>query len=216
MTVKPLVDLIAKKVGSGQGIAPTTSELTSALSLVGSDAVETREHSIRFRKPGMGITLDGIAKGYIVDMACKTLAAYQIENFLINAGGDIRTKGTRLDGRPWRVAIQDPEKGVAYPDVIQMYDGAVATSGNYEIYYDREKMFHHIVNPKDGRCSQVDASVSVTAATAIQSDALSTSVFVMEPLHGIRFIESIPGCECLLISREGRISKSAGWKSHPA
>jgi thiamine biosynthesis lipoprotein len=163
----------------------------------------------------MAITLDGIAKGYIVDQAAALLAKNNINNFLINAGGDIRTKGQRQDRKPWAIAIQDPHKKKQYPDIIQMSDGAVATSGNYEVYFDQEKMFHHIVNPRTGMSPHADASVSVIAPTTMEADALSTSVFVMEPMEGIRFIDSLPRYECLILSTTGKMKKSKGWKSAP-
>ena len=136
---------------------------------------------------------------------------YGIENYLINAGGDIRVKGEKSRGRPWRIAIQDPEKRGNYPDVICMKEGAIATSGNYEIYFDREKLFFHIIDPRTGRSPLTDISVSVVSKTACDADALSTAVFVMKPEEGIRFINSLPKREAFIITRERRRLKSAGW-----
>jgi thiamine biosynthesis lipoprotein len=212
ISVKPVVDLFRKKFGGVQKKFPTKIELTRALELVGSDKIELKGRTIRFKKPGMGITLDGIAKGYIVDKASKILSDYQIKNHLINAGGDIRAMGAK-DMKPWTVAIQDPRKKKKYPDVIHIVDGAVATSGNYEIYFDREKMVHHIIDPKTGLSPNLSTSVSVLADTAMDADALSTSVFVMDPVNGVRFIDSIPGCECLMVVKGDKKIKSAGWKS---
>jgi thiamine biosynthesis lipoprotein len=213
MTVKPIVDLFKKSFKNGEGIRPDEAELDKALDLVGSDKIELTGHTIRFRRPGMGITLDGIAKGYIVDRASGVVKGHGIENHLINAGGDIRTIGVRKDRKPWTVAIQDPSKKKKYPDIIHMTNGAIATSGNYEVYFDREKMFHHIVDPKTGLSPKLSASVSVLADTAMEADALSTSVFVMNPTAGTRFINSLPACECLVLGREGKRVKSQGWKS---
>ena len=78
---------------------------------------------------------------------------------------------------------------------------------------DREKMFHHIVNPKTGLSPAVNTSVSVVAATAMDADALSTAVFVMNPSKGKQFIDSLSGRECLIIARGNRKIKSTGWKS---
>lgn len=213
ISVKPVVDLFKKNFSDNKSIMPNNRELDRVLNLVGSDKIEINGRTIRFKKPGVGITLDGIAKGYIVDRASKVLADHQVKNHLINAGGDIRTSGANLDKKPWTVAIQDPQKKRQYPDIIHMTNGAIATSGNYEVYFDREKMFHHIVNPKTGMSPDMSASVSVLADTAMNADALSTSVFVMKPAAGIRLIDSIPSCECLVISRTGKMLKSPGWKS---
>jgi FAD:protein FMN transferase len=213
ISVAPIVDLFKERLGNNGKTPPTESEIRTLLTSVGADSIVIQGKSIRFTKPGMAVTLDGIAKGYIVDRAADVLAKRKISNFLINAGGDIRTSGERQDRKPWTIAIQDPHKKKHYPDIITMRDGAIATSGNYEVYFDREKMFHHIVNPRTGLSPHADSSVSVKAPTTMEADALSTTVFVMNPKEGIRFINSLPRYECLVLSTKGAINRSRGWKS---
>jgi len=210
ITVMPLVDLY--KDSFARNHTPTDSEIDRALKLVGSDRLRFQSGSLHFADSGMGITLDGIAKGYIVDRASEVLSANGVTNHLINAGGDIRTKGLAAKGRAWTVAVQDPAKSKEYPDIITMKDGAIATSGNYEIYYDREKLFHHIINSRTGHSPQLASSVTVIAPTVMDADALATSVFVMEPKAGVRFINRQPDCECFVISKEGDFSHSNGWQ----
>ena len=161
----------------------------------------------------MGITLDGIAKGYIVDRASEILTRNGISNHLINAGGDIRTSGSAVKGKPWTIAVQDPAKKKEYPDVITMMSGAIATSGNYEIFYDNEKMFHHIIDSRTGHSPELSASVTVQASSVMDADALSTSVFVMQPAQGVNFIDSQQGCECFVVESSGATHKSLGWKT---
>ncbi len=213
ISVKPVVDLFRDKFSGKKPTRPSEREMREALKLVDASHIEVMGNSILLKKPGMGITLDGIAKGYIVDRAGDILAGDGIENYLINAGGDIRTSGRRQDGRPWTIAVQDPNKKHHYPDMIKMTDGAIATSGNYEVYFDREKLFHHIVNPQNGFSPITCSSVSVLAETAMDADALSTSVFVMGPRKGVHFVNSLPKCECLLVEKGNRKISSAGWKS---
>ena len=213
ISVKPLIDLLKERLSGIGKRPPSESELRKALELIDAADIQSTGRTIRFKKPGMGITLDGIAKGYVVDRASNVLADHQINNHLINAGGDIRTSGNRRDGKPWTVAIQDPHKGGHYPDIIHMTDGAIATSGNYEVYFDRERISHHIINPGTGLSPDANTSVSVTAETAMDADALSTSVFVMNAYRGIRFIDSIPKCECLVLDKGNRKIRSAGWKN---
>ena len=213
ISVKPVVDLFKEKFSHGQKMPPTEGELREALRLVNASNIEFEGSTLRFKHPGMGITLDGIAKGYIVDRASQVLARHRIKNHLINAGGDIRAMGHRRDKKPWTIAVQDPQKKKHYPDIIHITDGAIATSGNYEIYFDKEKMFHHIVNPNTGLSPDESTSVSVLAETAMDADALSTSVFVMNPERGTRFINSLPKCESLVVAKDNRKIKSAGWKN---
>jgi FAD:protein FMN transferase len=213
ITVKPIVDLFQQVPEGEKKARPTERELQDFLKLVDAGKVEIRDRSIHFMESGMGITLDGIAKGFIVDRASELLTSRGIENHLIDAGGDIRTRGSKQGKKPWTVAIQDPLKQGKYPDVVHMKDRAIATSGNYEIYFDREKMFHHIVNPRTGLSPHLASSVSVMAETTMEADALSTGVFVMGPGEGTQFINALQSCESLVISRNGAQSKSNGWKS---
>jgi thiamine biosynthesis lipoprotein len=208
ITVKPLVDLIKEKAEHN---GPSSAEIESVLALVDMNKVFVGTSHLTFRDAGMGITLDGIAKGYIVDRASRVLESHGIENHLINAGGDIRTRGMRSEKKPWTVAIEDPKKKKHYPDVIEMTTGAVATSGSYEVYFGRDKVFHHIVDPRSGWSPGHHVSVSVRAQSVMQADALSTAIFVLKPAAGLRLINSLDHSECLLIDGAGIQIRSTGW-----
>lgn len=209
ITVTPLIDLYKNSFAAGA--KPSDNEVQTMLTHIGTEHMTFSGGNISFTKPGMGITLDGIAKGYIVDKASEILSANGLQNHLINAGGDIRTVGSAAKSNPWTVAIQDPEKSKDYPNVIQMTNGAIATSGNYEIFYDNEKMFHHIVDAKTGLSPIQSSSVTVKTATVMDADALSTSVFVMQPAKGLAFINKRTDSECFIIGKDGATHQSNGW-----
>lgn len=211
ITVEPIIELYRKKFGQ-ENVPPTESELRDALALVGSEKIVISENSIRFKTEGMRITLDGIAKGYIVDKASQVLSSYGVKNHLINAGGDLRAAGSKRDKKPWRVAVQDPKADGRFKEIIQMSDGAVATSGSYEVYFDRERMFHHLVDSRTGKSPRENISVTVFAPTVTSADALSTSVFIMDPTTGTGFINGLPGTECLVIGTNETVLKSDGWR----
>ena len=209
VTVKPLMDLYQQTFAAGQ--KPTEQEIDKVLGTIGSAALRLDTNRISFQIPGMGITLDGIAKGYIVDRASKVLGDHGVTNHLVNAGGDIRTSGSAADDKKWTIAIQDPAKKREFPDIIKLADGAVATSGNYEAYYDQEKLFHHIVDPHTGHSPQLSSSISVTAPTVMDADALATALFVLEPREAVNLIETLPNSECFIINRDATINKSSSW-----
>jgi len=213
ISVAPVVDLFRDSLTGELPAEPTPQEISEALELVGSGNIRVSDRRIDFRKSGMGITLDGIAKGFIVDIVADALAECGVKNYLINAGGDIRAAGTKEGQQLWTVAVQDPAKAGPFPDTIHLMDAAVATSGSYEIYFDRNRMYHHIVNSRSGRSPTLGASVSVIAPSAMAADALATSTFIMGPSTGIDFVDSLPGCECLIVDKEGLQLKSKGWKS---
>lgn len=211
ITVKPLIDLYKEKFTNGH--TPAEGEIDKALTKVGTEALRFQAGTIAFTKADMGITLDGIAKGFIVDRASEILSAHGVTNHLINAGGDIRTSGAAAKGKPWTIAVQDPAKKKHYPDIITMMNGAIATSGNYEVYYDNEKMFHHIIDSRTGYSPHHAASVTVQAPSVMDADALSTSVFVLEPAAGLALINGQPGCECFVVAANGSSQHSLGWQA---
>lgn len=221
VTVQPLVDLLRHRglvdggsiPASGEGEMGPDAELSDVLQLVDGGAVEISDRSVRLRKSGMGVTLDGIAKGYVVDRMARILSGHGLQHWLIDAGGDIRTAGRREDGAPWRIGVQDPRKEGDLPDVIELSGGAVATSGSYEVYFDRSRTSHHIVSTGSGRSPTLCASASVAAPTAMAADALATTLFIMGPERGIPFIDSLRGCACLVVDADGRQRRSHGWRS---
>ncbi|MBN2419343.1 MAG: FAD:protein FMN transferase, partial [Deltaproteobacteria bacterium] len=173
ITILPVIEFF--KDSFKENKIPLENEIKEVLELVGSDKIEINGNTVRLKKKGMKITLDGLAKGYIVDMASRVLLDHGIKNHLINAGGDIKAAGLREDGRPWKVAIQDPAKKDNHLDVIEITDSSVATSGNYENYFDAEKIFHHIADPKTGFSPVLNSSASIIAPTAMEADALATA-----------------------------------------
>lgn len=211
VTVAPLIELFQR--GAEAGRMPGDAEIAETLSRVGCDGVSRSDAGIRLQRDGMRLTLDGIAKGYIVDRASDVLMSEGIENHLVNAGGDIRARGYRAKDRPWTIAIEDPEKKGNYRDVIRLTNGAVATSGDYEVFYDEEKMFSHVVDPRTGHSPRYSTSVSVMAESVMRADALSTAVFVMKPANGLRLVDSLPVGECLLVDHEGRQQQTRNWRA---
>lgn len=210
ITVKPLID-VYKESFTQTGNPPDVERVKDILKLIDGKNVHCDEGEIRFLKDGMGITLDGIAKGYIVDKTAHLLEKAGIEHALINAGGDIKAVGDRGRGKPWRIAIRDPWKKDKNLEILSLANEAIATSGNYEVYFDREKLFHHIISPKTGYSPRLTTSVTVLAKAVTDADALSTATFIFEPKEGKRFIDSISGAECLIVDRKGTKIRSNGW-----
>jgi thiamine biosynthesis lipoprotein len=211
VTVQPLVDLLHGSEGLADGEPPDPAAWREALEKVGADAVKVGAGSVTLDRDGMGITLDGIAKGYVVDAMAAVLEAHGIDRFLIDAGGDIRASGRREDGHGWLIAVRDPRHGGILPAGIRLTGGAVATSGGYEARYDPEGSWHHIVNSRSGRSPTDVLSVTVVGPNVYASDALATAALLMSPRDGVRFMDSLPGFECMVIDAGGRSSLSAGW-----
>ncbi len=211
-TVAPLVDLFQVHF-TAHGGPPDPAELGEVKALVGADLVHLDDRSLRFGREGMALTLDGIAKGYIVDRMVEVLAAHGARHALVDAGGDIRALGARADRRPWRVGVQDPRRPGELAEVVPLADAAVATSGDYVRFHDQERLYHHTVVPSTGRSPEAIASVSVRAATAMEADALATAVFALGPEAGLALVSSLEGVAALVLTRAGERRASAGWPS---
>lgn len=214
MSVLPLVQLFEQRAASSTPFPLTESLLNEALNVVDSNAVGISPRTIRFARQGMGITLDGIAKGYIVDRASSILRAHEATDHLINAGGDIRTSQGRFMKRPWIVAVEDPKKQGHRPDVIALRNGAVATSGGYEIFDKHDRNRHHVIDPAIGTSPSQIVSASVIAPSVMEADALSTSVLILGPRRGASLLGSLPGREGFVVAANNAGFATAGWPGH--
>lgn len=185
-------------------ILDSATEKTST-SLVGYKNIILEGRNIRFMKRGMKITLGGIGIGHALDSAIEVLKSYDLESGMINIGGDIRTIGDTADGISWKIGVEDPADRSDFISTIDLKDKAVATSGNYQ------KL--HIKNPKTGTYPNGLLSATIIAASALEADAVSTTVFVLGLDKGMEFINSIEGVEGLFVTNKHTILKSKGFKN---
>lgn len=177
--------------------------ITLAMTLTGADriaVVTDPERSITLA-PGTKITLDGIAKGYIVDQGIAVLQSAGIEHALIDAGGDIAVIGGKPGGEKWEIALRDPEgeEALAY---FALTDGAIATSGNYLRYFDPEAEVGHIMDPRTGYSAHASSSATVIAPTCMEADALATAVFVLGPVDGLGLVNGLDAVEAMVLGYE--------------
>jgi len=178
-TVLPVLDYVQTACAAGQ--EPDPREIAARRILVGLDRVAWSPRRVEFSRAGMALTLDGVAKGYIVDAMAEAMRAAGVRHGLVDAGGDIRAFGGKAEGLPWTVAVRDPADPQGVREVFELTDGACTTSGDYEVFFDPEHRFHHILDPVTGQCPHQIHSATVLADTAAQADALSTALLVLGP-----------------------------------
>lgn len=166
--------------------------------------------SIAFTSKGLQIDLGGIAKGYAVDQAITVLIDERYTAGFVSAGGDSRILGDHRD-RPRMIGIKHPRIEGEFAVMIPLADTAISTSGDYERFFVKDGIrVHHILDPKTGHSSSGVQSVSVLAARAIDSDALSTTTFVLGVENGLALINSLPEVEAIIIDAQGKLHYSAG------
>jgi thiamine biosynthesis lipoprotein len=208
VTVKPVLDLYAYAFDE-LGRPPTDEEIDAALRRTGYYKITLTDDGA-YLPSGTSITLGGIAKGYAIDRALTVLWENKVRAAIVNAGGDLRVMGDKPDGEPWIIALNNPDDRDDYITMFEL-EQAVATSGNYERYFDEDRDYHHIIDPDTGRSAATLISATVIAPTATQADALATSVYVLGPDEGMELCENLKGVECLLIDEGRKIYRSGGW-----
>ena len=156
------------------------------------------------REAEVQIDLSGIAKGYGVDHVVRGLRALGREDFLVEIGGEIRAAGERPGGGPWRVAIEQPlDHGRAIQEVIPLSDQAMATSGDYRIFYrEKGRRLSHTLDPRTGRpVDDRTASATVLAPDCATADAWATALLVLGPYPGLEMARQ-EGLAALLLIRD--------------
>jgi thiamine biosynthesis lipoprotein len=174
--------------------------------------LDAEKHQVYFAHPKVYVDLGGIAKGYAVDRVIDLLQRdYGVTQASVSAGGDSRVLGNK-QGRPWLVGIKNPRDQKAIAITLPLEDTAISTSGDYERYFvdDQGQRVHHILNPRTGESAQGIASVTILGPHTFDTDALSTSVFVLGVAKGLALIDSLPGFDAIIITSSGQVHYSQG------
>ena len=190
---------------------PAEKEIVAVLKKCGTDKVKIENNQIILNE-NAAVDVGGIAKGKILQLISEYLKSQEINDFIINGGGDIVLSGLFNGKREWNIAIKDPFSESAIAGYIQMTDVTIVTSGDYERFFvaNDGKSYHHILNPKTGYPAESDvSSVTVISSDSVRADALSTALFVMGKDKGIDFVNQHENVEAIFISSDG-ITYSAG------
>jgi thiamine biosynthesis lipoprotein len=166
--------------------APSDEALAAALEQVGAKYLRVRVEPPALRKEmaGLEVDLSSIAPGYAVDQLVETLRTADVNNAMVELGGEVRGIGRRPDGRPWRIGVQAPppyERTVSR--TVPLADLALATSGDFHNVRTIDgKVVAHIIDPRTGRpLPYRGASITVIATTCFEADGVATGLLVMGP-----------------------------------
>lgn len=208
VTVLPLLQLY------GYDRLPAEEDLLRCLALVDYRGIERQGSGFALGRPGMGITLDGIAKGYIVDQGVAALRQNGFDNVYVEAGGDLMVSGSKPAGQPWRIGVRQPRPVSDWqmPLIATTAPLAIATSGDYMQAFTDDLRHHHILDPRTGMSPPELASATVTAPAAALADALATAAMVLGPERALAVIESFDGCEGLLVGKNLQRYRTSGFQ----
>ena len=217
ITVGPVVK--AWGVDTDNPRLPADETLNKLLSLVNYQDVQIDDAKNRasLQKPGQIVDLGGIAKGYAGDVAIEMYKEKGIKSALINLGGNVAALGSKPDGKPWGVGIQNPgaENGEII-GVVHVSDRAVVTSGGYHKYFEKDgRRYSHIFDPQTGYPADSGLlSVTIIAPSSVDADGLSTAAFVLGLKRGMDLIRRYGQAEAVFITADKKVFVTPGLQEN--
>lgn len=182
------------------GVVPTPATLAPLVRLVGWTRASWRRPAFALPLEGMELDFGGFGKEYAADRACAVLAAQGIAHAHVNLGGDVRVLGPRADGTAWEIGIRHPRDERRVLASIALASGALATSGDYERYFELDgRRYCHVLDPRTGMPVAGVRSVSVVAPLCVVAGMHATIAM----LHGVDAKEYLDECGCAYLLVDG-------------
>ncbi len=188
VTVGPLVNLWGFGPEARRDVVPTEQELAERKANIGINHLHVNGNKLVKDLPHLYVDLSTIAKGWGVDVVANYIESQGIHNYMVEVGGEIRLKGINKESVPWRIAIEKPsvdERSIQ--EIIEPGDMAIATSGDYRNYFERDGIrYSHIIDPDTGYpISHKVVSVTVLDESCMTADGLATGLMVLGEVKGI-------------------------------
>ncbi|MDD3192325.1 MAG: FAD:protein FMN transferase [Oscillospiraceae bacterium] len=216
ITIGPLADLW--DITGEDPHVPKEAEIQEALALVNYEDLLLREedHSAMLRQTGQKLNLGGMAKGAAGALAMKAAKSYGIRSGYLSLGGNIFTTGRKEEGAAYRFGIRDPRGDAGdYIGVVELTDTTMATSGDYERYFEENGVrYHHILDPATGYPGDGDLiSVSVICEDGGMADFLSTVLFLAGREKAMSYANA-ESFDFILIDRDKNVYLSDGIRPY--
>jgi FAD:protein FMN transferase len=214
VTVQPLWNVYAAHFfhsPSPSAEGPDPRAIEGALALVDWQGVDVTSRRVVLARPGMGLTLNGIAQGYLTDRIVDILRTNGCEQVLADMGrSDIRLVGSHPHGRAWRIGLADPLAPHRVALTLDLFDRCISTSGGYGTRFEATGRHHHLFDPTTGTSAAYYLAVSVIAASTTTADALSTALYVTPPSRGAGLLAAIPDAVALATLPDGSRHEISG------
>ncbi len=177
--------------------------------------VDDKASTVYLADKDMSLDVGSIGKGYAVQRLAEYAREIGMEHVLISVGGNVCAVGTKADGKPWLVGVENPDynSSQSYVCSVELADQSIVTSGDYQRYYEVDHVkYCHIIDPDTNMPPEYFSSVSVITKNSGVADALSTSLFNMDYTSGLSLVESLTDVEAMWIEKDGKIRCSGGFK----
>ena len=174
--------------------------------------IDEAASTVQITDPETRLDVGAIAKGYAVEQVCRQAPA----GLLVSVGGNVRATGPKADGQPWVVGVQSPDgDGEEFLHTLELSQGSVVTSGDYQRYYTVDGVrYHHIIDPDTLWPADYFTAVTILCPDSGLADCLSTGVFCMPLEEGMALIESLDGVEALWCTKDGQVVTSSGFAQY--
>lgn len=171
-------------------LAPSLADGKRALVNYRKVALNEKEGSVRLELPGMALDMGGIAKGTVIDATVALLRQHGVRSGIVEAGGDLYCFGDR----EWKIGIRHPRSKNLYA-TVSLREKGICGSGDYQQFVTREQgghteRRHHIINPATLDSAHASIGTTVIAESAEMADALATTLFIMGPDKGRKFLKA--------------------------
>ena len=221
ITVAPLVQLWGFGVES-QDHLPDSAAVDQVMACVGMDKIKLKGHRLIKKLPCVALDMNGIAQGYSVDVLADHLEGRGVTRYLVEVGGELRVKGPKPDGTPFRVGIErpvQPDGGrTVIDDVVELNEGAITTAGSYRKFLQEgDRRVSHHINPQTGYPFATGIiSATVYSDDAITADGYDNVIMAMHVAEAVTFVNRFKGMEVFIIYKDEqgavRDTMSTGFK----
>lgn len=174
-------------------LLPSQDNIMALLPLVGWNNVEWHKPLFKLKIKGMEIDFGGIGKEFASDRACQKLQKHGVKHGLVNLGGDIRIIGAQPNDKAWNIGITHPRINGTLIASLQIKNGAIATSGDYERFIEVDGVrYSHLLNPKSGwPVKNSFQCVTIISESCLVSGSISTIAMLMGERAGLRYLEDL-------------------------
>ncbi|MBV9252074.1 MAG: FAD:protein FMN transferase [Acetobacteraceae bacterium] len=214
VTVQPLWDAYAAHFFASRSRpagGPDPRAIAAAVRLVDWQQVNFGPGEVVLGRPGMGLTLNGIAQGYVADRIIGILRDCGFGSAFADLGhSELFALGLHPTERPWRVGLADPRQPANVAITADLLDCSLCTSGGYGTRFEPSGKYHHLFVPGTGQSASHYIAVSVFSQRAMVADALSTALYVAPPDRSRELLAGYPGASALVTRPDGTMERLPG------
>lgn len=184
---------------------PSEEKIKETMKLVNYKDVELKSDSIRLKKPNQRIDTGSFLKGYAINKGIEYLRSKGIESAMITAISSIGTIGTKPEGKPFKIGIQNPKSPEELLYTINLDNKALGVAGDYQTFVEiNGKKYHHILDAKNGYPSPYNSMVLILCKDSYMADLYDTALFLMKPEEILAYVSKLSDFEVFIVDKNGK------------